>query len=134
LETLHGQLWAPIERVLPPGLKRMILSPDGSLNFVSFATLPDANGRFLAERYAVQYVASGRDLLRELAPPSLDHPMAVVFANPDLTRTQSPPIAPADEEAPIVVAVTGGVRGAEKRDLEDLNFSRLPGTQQEWTA
>jgi CHAT domain-containing protein len=66
LESLYGQLWAPIERALPPDAKRVIISPDDQLNFVSFATLLDAEGRFLAETYAVQYAASGRDLLREL--------------------------------------------------------------------
>ena len=39
LRTLHDQVWAPIEEALPEGTKAVILSPDGELNFVSFATL-----------------------------------------------------------------------------------------------
>jgi hypothetical protein len=34
------------------------------LNFISFATLLSKDKRFLAQKYDVQYVASGRDLLR----------------------------------------------------------------------
>ena len=39
LRTLHDQVWAPIEKALPAGTKTVILSPDGELNFISFATL-----------------------------------------------------------------------------------------------
>lgn len=52
---------------MPSDAKRVIISPDGQLNFVSFATLLDSEERFLAEKYIVQYAASGRDLLREVS-------------------------------------------------------------------
>jgi CHAT domain-containing protein len=126
LETLYRQLWSPIERSLPPEVKRIILSPDGSLNFVSFATLLDADEHFLAERYAVQYVASGRDLLCEV-PAAVGRTDAVVFANPDFDRQRSLKIAKADGTP----APAGRVRGAEKRYFEDCSFRPLPGTQQE---
>ena len=87
LEKLYIELWAPVERSLPSGVKRVIISPDGQLNFVSFATLVDSNERFLAETYSVQYVASGRDLLREITPTT--HNEAIVFANPDFTMDSS---------------------------------------------
>jgi len=131
LRALHNRLWLPVERVLPPPCRRVILSPDGALNFVSFATLVDSEGHFLAERYDLQYVASGRDLLREVPQPPSDHPTAVVFANPDLFRAQSLPSAPADGESVAVAAARGSLRGTEKRDIQDLNFDPLPGTQQE---
>ena len=116
LRALHDRFWLPIERVLPRPYRRVILSPDGALNFVSFATLLDSEGHFLAERYHLQYVANGRDLLREVALPRVTSPTATVFANPDLTRVESLGLAK-DEYA----------AGAVK----DLNFDPLPGTQQE---
>jgi CHAT domain-containing protein/Tfp pilus assembly protein PilF len=132
LRELYDRLWLPVERVLPPPCRRVILSPDGALNFVSFATLLDSESHFLAERYDLQYVASGRDLLREVPQPLSDRPTAVVFANPDFFRAQSLPSAPAAEEGSVAVAAArGSLRGTEKRDLEDLIFDPLPGTQQE---
>ena len=124
LESLYTQLWAPIERALPPGAKRAIISPDGQLNFVSFATLLDSEERFLAERYTVQYVASGRDLLRDVQP--VTRTAAIVFANPDFILRSSPTVAQADG-----AASRATLRGTEKRGIENLTFGPLEGTQKE---
>ena len=71
LQALYEALSAPIGQALPSQIKRIIISPDGQLNFISFATLLTKDKQFLAERYNIQYVASGRDLLRELKPSRL---------------------------------------------------------------
>jgi CHAT domain-containing protein len=65
LRRLYDRLWLPIERVLPRSYRKVTISPDGALNFVSFATLLTADWQFLAEKIAISYVASGRDLVRE---------------------------------------------------------------------
>jgi len=83
LHKLDEQIWKPLEALFPPDTKTVIISPDGSLNFLSFATLLMPDDRFLAEKYSVRYVASGRDLLREPVKP-LNQDM-VVFAAPDYT-------------------------------------------------
>jgi CHAT domain-containing protein/Tfp pilus assembly protein PilF len=127
LESLYGQLWGPIERALPLRLKRVILSPDGQLNFVSFATLLDPKERFLAETYTVQYVASGRDLLRDVRPAT--GTAAIVFGNPDFILRPSRSTAQADDNSLSVTA--GTLRGTERRDMEDLAFGPLEGTQKE---
>jgi tetratricopeptide (TPR) repeat protein len=130
LRALHDRLWSPVESALRQPCRRVILSPDGQLNFVSFATLLDAEHRFLAERYAVQYVASGRDLVRE-ASPVVGHPRAAVFANPDFERLPSASLStPPEGEGAIAMAVAGP-RGAEKRGIEHLHFASLSGTQHE---
>jgi tetratricopeptide (TPR) repeat protein len=127
LETLYGQLWRPIDRTLPAGIKRAIISPDGQLNFVSFATLLDSEERFVAEKYAVQYVASGRDLMRDVKPPATTE--AILFANPDFTLNSSQTIAMADDKSSN--ATGGTLRGTEKRGIENLSFPSLEGTQKE---
>jgi CHAT domain-containing protein/tetratricopeptide (TPR) repeat protein len=127
LEALHGQLWGPIECTLPPNIKRVILSPDGQLNFVSFATLLDPEERFLAEKYTVQYVASGRDLLREVQPAN--RTTAIVFANPEFILRSNPAIAQAGGAASSATA--GALRGPEKRGIEKQTFPALKGTQKE---
>ena len=39
LQALYEALWAPIDQALPSQTKRIIITPDGQLNFISFATL-----------------------------------------------------------------------------------------------
>jgi CHAT domain-containing protein len=126
LENLYAQLWTPIERTLPRGLKRVILSPDSQLNFVSFATLLDPEERFLAEKYTVQYLASGRDVLRDVQPGI--RTAAIVFANPDFTLNSSHIVVGADRNSSIAI---GTLRGTEKRGIEELTFGPLEGTQKE---
>ena len=81
LRTLHDHVWVPIEKTLPAGGKTIILSPDGELNFISFATLLTPSDQFLIEKYSIRYVASGRDLLREREASATD--LLAVFGNPD---------------------------------------------------
>ncbi len=81
LHGLHSHVWQPLVADLPVDVKTIIISPDASLNFVSFATLLTPDDKFLAEKYSIRYVASGRDLLREPVKPSSQD--MVIFAAPD---------------------------------------------------
>ena len=125
LQALYEALWAPIGQALPSQTKRIIISPDGELNFISFATLLTKDKQFLAQTYDVQYVASGRDLLRELKPSTAKE--VVLFANPDFDLASTAMLAKADNRS----ADAGSIRGSEKRDIEDWSFESLTGTQKE---
>jgi tetratricopeptide (TPR) repeat protein len=125
LQALYEALWAPIGQALPSQAKRIIISPDGQLNFISFATLLTKDKQFLAQTYDVQYVASGRDLLRELKPSTAKE--VVLFANPAFGLASTPMLAKADHRS----ADAGSIRGSEKRDVEDWSFESLEGTQKE---
>jgi CHAT domain-containing protein/Tfp pilus assembly protein PilF len=126
LRALYDQLWAPIEKALPPGIKTVILSPDGDLNFVSFATLIAPDQGFLAEKYSLRYVASGRDLLREVSPSTSK--LMAIFGDPDfggemkLARNRS------------VVKTSSPLRAPELRDFSRIVLPRLPGTATECAA
>ena len=85
---------APLEHLLPAGSKRIIISPDGALNFVSFATLLTPEDQFLAQNYSIAYVASGRDLLYE--PKSSTNNEMVVFADPNYAGSP-PPASPGSD-------------------------------------
>ena len=121
LQALYARLWAPIEQALPSRTKRIIISPDGQLNFVSFAALLDREKRFVAEKYSIQYVASGRDLLRDVNPPA--NSQVVLLADPsfDLAPRQA------------LVSLSPS-RGREIYDMTDLSFDPLVGTRTETTA
>jgi tetratricopeptide (TPR) repeat protein len=124
LEALCGALWAPIGQVLPSQTRKIIISPDGQLNFVSFATLLTKEKQFLAQKYDIQYVVCGRDLLREVKPSQVKE--VVLFANPDFVLSSTATMAKAGDPPSTV-----SIRGSEKRDVEDWSFESLRGTQKE---
>ncbi len=129
LEGLCGQVWDPIEKDLPPGTQTVIFSPDGELNFVSFATLLRPDGHFLAEKYSIRYVASGRDLLRDFKPA--DSKALEIFANPDFSGQGA-----VANSAPQVVSASAALatRGLELKDVNGLHLDPLPGTEKEGEA
>jgi tetratricopeptide (TPR) repeat protein len=127
LQALYEAIWAPIGQALPSQTKRIIISPDGQLNFISFATLLTKDQQFLAQIYDVQYVASGRDLLRELKPSTVKE--AVLFANPDFGLASTAMLAKAEHRSSD--GSSKSIRGSEKREIEDWSFGSLEGTQKE---
>jgi len=54
----------PLRGLFGAGVTRLLLSPDGPLNLVPFEALIDRQQRYLIERYAINYLTTGRDLLR----------------------------------------------------------------------
>jgi hypothetical protein len=75
----------------------------------------------------MSYIASGRDLLRELKPSTAKE--VVLFANPDFKLTSTLMLAKADNGSSDPGSKV--VRGSEKRDVEDWSFDSLDGTQRE---
>ena len=123
LQKIDDAVWKPVEQAFPVNTNRVIVSPDGQLNFLSFATLLGPERRFVAEKYLIRYVTSGRDLLRE-PQPALSR-RVIVMANPKFdTGIQLASIDPPSEGS-------GALRGTEKRDFEELSFEELEGTQKE---
>lgn len=77
--ALFQRVMAPILSRLN-GIKKIYLSPDGSLNLIPFAALHDGKRYLLDAPYQIQYLSSGRDLLqRSMAQP--EQP-ALVMADP----------------------------------------------------
>jgi tetratricopeptide (TPR) repeat protein len=122
LRGLHDKIWAPIEKLLPNDTNTVIVSPDAELSFVSFATLLTAEDRFLAEKYSIRYVASGRDLLRETKTADARTTIRI-FSNPDFAGGVG---VPGQAQTNAVA-----LRSVEARDLENLSLPNLPGTEKE---
>ena len=123
LRTLDDQVWAPIENALPEGTKTVILSPDGDLNFISFATLLTAADEFLIEKYSIGYVASGRDLLREREASATE--LLAVFGNPDFGSEAKLIAQQTERRSPLAI------RASEMRDFANMSLKALPGTDKE---
>ena len=117
-ELLSERLWAPIAAKIPQDTNRLIISPDGELNFLSFAALFDAHGKFLAETYDISYMGSARDLLRE----TKDTPNRTLrlFANPAFQR-----------DTAHVEGMQLAMRSAEIDVFGQLQLPPLPGTEKE---
>jgi len=121
LQDLSQRIWTPLAAHFPKDTQAVVLSPDAALNFVSFATLLAPDGEFVADKYLIQYAASGRDLLKGDAPAA--SPGLVVFANPSYQG---------GEPATAQTAAHGAsLRLADAADLCDLSFPSLPNTQKE---
>jgi CHAT domain-containing protein len=125
LKALEQRVWAPIEKALPKDTTTIIVSPDGELSFVSFATLLTPDDRFLGEKYSISYVASGRDLLRENKASS--NSTTIVFANPDFERQATTQAAGSSSDDALQ-------RSIEMRDLQSISLPALPGTAAEAAA
>jgi CHAT domain-containing protein len=87
-----GKLIKPLQSSLS-GINRLLLSPDGALNLVPFAALMDEHGEYVAQRFELTYLTSGRDLL-SLAAPAPPRGRPVVMADPayDQSASGGPPL------------------------------------------
>jgi CHAT domain-containing protein len=125
LKTLGDSVWNPLAAVLPKPGAPLILSPDGALNFLSFATLLHADGRFVGEVWPLSYVSSGRDLLREVK--SERKRSIEIIANPDYETPTHEAVADADLPDDGAVVSMRGI-------LSRIGLSPLPGTKAEEEA
>jgi len=124
LRRLFTKTWEPIAESLSGKIKRVVISPDGELNFVSFAALPQRNGRFVGEDFEFSYVSTGRDLLEDRRESPIHFGLAV-WANPAFARSRKGGGA---DEQPVAVAVN---RAATVREWRDLKLEPLRGAERE---
>jgi CHAT domain-containing protein len=124
LRSLCVQLFEPIQRRLPKDITTLIISADAELNFVSFATLVDAQERFLAERYSIRYVASGRDLVNGPTGQNRFRSYAA-FANPSFAAQPTVVGSRATNDVQL------GMQSADRRDYGGISLGALPNTSLE---
>jgi CHAT domain-containing protein/tetratricopeptide (TPR) repeat protein len=123
LAKLRGLVWTAIERMLPLGTDKVILSPDGELALVSFAVLPWDSESVLGERFWISYVSTGRDLLAPEPPTSEDAVQLCILANPDFDATSVQQL-PSRASWPTM-------RGVTDCEVRGLSFKPLPGAERE---
>jgi len=116
---LSEKLWHPIVQKIPDGTGQIFLCPEAKLNFLSFAALLETDGRFVAEKYSIAYLGSGRDLSR----PSSGQPSKTLalLANPAFDLVGS--AAPAKDML--------AMRSAEADVFGTISLLPLPGTEAE---
>ncbi|MBO0861734.1 MAG: CHAT domain-containing protein [Chloracidobacterium sp.] len=119
-------------RPLLGGKSRLLISPDGSLNLISFAALVDERGRYAIERYSISYLTSGRDLLRlQVRRESKDGPLVV--AAPDFGSRGQVEVAQSEKQDK--GALAGDVKeGSARSAINGFYFPPLPQAAQEGEA
>jgi CHAT domain-containing protein/Tfp pilus assembly protein PilF len=113
---------------------RLFVSPDGELNLIPFEALLDDKDHYLAERYSITYLTSGRDLLR-MQIARKNKSVSLVIADPlfgEPAAAQSPPAPLHSRKSPPPATARRGVTIGE--DLSTLYFAPLVGTAQEARA
>ncbi|MDF1811375.1 MAG: CHAT domain-containing protein [Verrucomicrobiales bacterium] len=109
------------------GINKLIVCPDAALNFLPFASLLDQNNRFLAQRFSVYYVASGRDLIAKVVPSDRQTGAPVIIGNPNFEMVNNPPGNVADPKEPqgaFLLALRSGFRSENGK----IQLAPLPGT------
>lgn len=129
-KRLYNLVFSPIARILDDE-GTLYLSPDGELNLVPFGVFQDESGAYLAEEYRINYVTSGRDMLRWKDDTGDADGDIVIVANPDFEFLVEPGSAedrkPADTPAsPTTVQVP-----QRSADLREAYWNPLPGTMKE---
>jgi len=120
ISVLRDKLWSPIAANLPADTMRLVIGPDAELNFCPFAALQDDNGNFLAEKFNICYVGSGRDLSRQ-SKKSADRTL-LVFGDPIFDASRDPDAAATEDLA---------MRSVEADAFGHIELPPLPGTRTE---
>lgn len=109
------------------GRKNLYVSPDGMLHLIPFEVLKDQGGKYIAEEYRINYIASGRDLVRNAHAGDTAKGDAVIFADPDFDMSKS------GVGKTVSTANVAGqsLRGSLANDFKLVHFDRLPDTKQE---
>lgn len=130
---LDERIMQPVRKLLGT-TKRIFLAPEGDLNLIPYGALVDEHGEYLIENYSLNYLTSGRDLLRLQAAGEETLGAASIVANPqfDLMR----PVVTcnsARRESEILPAAPDSKVGSRATDFTQLCYSTLNGTAQEAT-
>lgn len=130
---LCQRVWKPIENRLGDA-NLVFIAPDGALNLVSFAGLTDGTGKYLIESYPIQYLSSGRDLIRlkKMVEPgnglfALGDPNFDASASDRLSSEAT--LAQAQEFDTSVYTLRNIRSGCE--ELSKITVLPLPGTRRE---
>jgi CHAT domain-containing protein/tetratricopeptide (TPR) repeat protein len=102
-------------------LTQVFVAPEGMLNLLPFSALVDEQNRYLIETYTFNYLASGRDLLRENRDKPRTAPL--IMADPAFDGVGE---VAASERAPSALTI-----GERSRDFAGVKFDPLSGTAAE---
>lgn len=119
---LDEAIMRPVRRLLGK-TRKIIISPEGSLNLMPFAALTNERNEYLVRDYSFTYVTSGRDLLRLQVQRQRRQP-PVIIADPRF----------GDESDNDITSGGRKVKEGSAKEIAAFSFSRLPGAAEEAEA
>ncbi|MBD3233424.1 MAG: CHAT domain-containing protein [candidate division Zixibacteria bacterium] len=81
-DRLHELLFAPMESTLY-NVNRVFISPDGAINLIPYQILTTPDKKYIIEKYEIDYLLSGRDMLEFDREKETHGNKAVLIADPD---------------------------------------------------
>ncbi|MBN2688699.1 MAG: tetratricopeptide repeat protein [Deltaproteobacteria bacterium] len=124
-KALYELVWKPAEPYLE-GKRIVHISPDGNLNLIPFGVLVTPQSRYLIGEYLINYVATGRDIIR-FTDVTTAEGTSIIMADPDYDMG-SKELAKAAER----IGFSGTRMGGRvSRDAAGMRFGRLPDTKRE---
>jgi len=131
-KQLFEKIWQPLVKYTSQA-NLVFICPDGGLNLVSFAGLVDQEDRYLIEKRILQYLSSGRDLMRLQNPVKYNQGL-LALGDPDYDAGQVfKPVGMGQEQkkgSPPSAGSSYNLRSG--CDLfQHLKVDRLPGTGRE---
>jgi len=127
-KALYELVMKPAEPYLK-GKMVVHISPDGNLNLIPFGVLVTPRNRYLMEECLINYVATGRDIIR-FADVTTAEGTSIIMADPDYDMG-SKELAKAAEKIGFAGTRMGG---RISRDAAGMRFGRLPDTKREADA
>jgi CHAT domain-containing protein len=126
--ALDERVMRPLRKLLG-GKRKLLLSPDGSLNLVPFGALVDEQDQYLVRQFSFTYLTSGRDLLR-LRERTESRGAPVIIADPDF-GPKSPSGSDRGLKVKSTAASTPEPGSANAVNFAEIYFGPLPGTEGE---
>ncbi len=103
--SLYNELIAPLKTYIGD-CNDLVISPEGKLNFVPFAAFVDHEGKFVVEKTAINYVSSGRELLKDFVVSP--NKTVTIVADPLFSKSSTP-----SSQEPIFPQLPGTAKEAE---------------------
>lgn len=134
-QRVSARVWQPIRDVVSK-YETVLIAPDGQLHLVAFAGLKDEESVYLAERHAIHYVSSGRDLKRLAAPRGSGSGLLAV-ADPEFDATPQRRLAGRrdlpNEHRSTDTTMFSSIRGVANAcgSIAELKFPSLPHSRRE---
>jgi tetratricopeptide (TPR) repeat protein len=123
---LREAIWDPLATGVA-GARQVFLVPDGAINLVSFITLPEPDGTYLAERPPLlHYLSAERDVLAD-SSPAAPGAGALVVGGPDYDALAA--TAPGERSG--VATAEAGSSAPLCPEFGAIQFEPLPGARAE---
>jgi len=84
-KILYSELLKPLEKHFN-GINNIYISPDGNLNLLPFEILITTSKEYIIDKYLVNYIAAGRDIIRFIDKTSTNNKI-LIMADPDYDMT-----------------------------------------------